>query len=53
MHWEDSGGSWFHARLPADGEFPEHPFLRPTAEEAIDDGELTRVAIEAFIPYDP
>ncbi len=53
MHWEDSGGSWFHARLPADGEFPEHPFLRPTVEEAIDDGELTRVAIEAFLPYDP
>jgi phage gpG-like protein len=53
MHWEDSGGSWFHARLPADGEFPEHPFLRPTVEEAVDDGELTRVAIEAFLPYDP
>jgi hypothetical protein len=53
MHWTDSGGSWYHARLPADGEFPAHPFLRPTVEEAIDDGELTRVAIDAFRPYDP
>jgi len=49
MHWRDSGGSWYHARLDA----PAHPFLEPAVQEAIDDGELTRVAIDAFRPYDP
>lgn len=49
MHWTDSGGSWFHAQLPA----PAHPFLGPTTEDAIDDGELRRVAIDAFREYDP
>ena len=49
MHWTDSAGSWYHAALPA----PEHPFLGPTTEEAIDDGELERIAIEAFREYDP
>ena len=53
MHWTDSRGSWFHAALPADRDFPEHPFLGPTTEEAIDDGELHRVAIDAFREYDP
>ena len=53
MHWKDSGGSWYHSRLPAGEDFPAHPFLEPTVQEAIDDGELTRVAIDAFIPYDP
>jgi hypothetical protein len=49
MHWTDSGGSWFHAVLPG----KEHPFLGPTTEEAIDDGELHRVAVDAFREYDP
>ncbi len=49
MHWTDSGGSWYHAVLPA----PAHPFLGPTTQEAIDDGTLRQVAIDAFIPYDP
>lgn len=54
MHWVDSGGSWYHARLPADGsDMPAHPFLGPTIDEAIQDGELQRVAIEAFAKYDP
>lgn len=53
MHWTDSKGSWYHARLPLTGEFPAHPFLEPTVQEAIDDGSLTRVAIDAFRPYDP
>ena len=54
MHWVDSGGSWYHARLPADGSgMPEHPFLGPTTDEAIDDGELSRVATDAFREYDP
>ena len=53
MHWTDSGGSWYHARLPVTGLFPEHPFLGPTTEEAIADGELRRIAIEAGKPYDP
>lgn len=49
MHWTDSGGSWFHARLEA----PAHPFLEPTVQEAIDDGSLRQVAIDAFRAYDP
>ena len=53
MHWTDSGGSWFHARLPATGETPAHPFLQPTVEDVIADGSLARVAIDAFLPYDP
>lgn len=60
MHWHDSGnaanpsGEWYHALLPADGSgMPEHPFLAPTVDEAIDDGELQRVAVEAFREYDP
>jgi hypothetical protein len=53
MHWTDSKGSWYHARLPASGEYPAHPFIQPTVQEAIDDGSLTRVAIAAFRPYDP
>jgi hypothetical protein len=56
LHWKDTGrpdnpgGWWSHRSLRVD---VEHPFLRPTIEDAIDDGELTRVAVEAFIPYDP
>jgi len=50
MHWVDSGGSWYHAELRVD---VEHPFVGPTTEDAIDDGELLRVAIEAFREYDP
>jgi hypothetical protein len=49
MHWTDSGGSWYHAQLPA----PAHPFLEPTVQEAIDDGSLRQVAIDAFREYDP
>ena len=53
MHWRDSRGSWYHSRLPANGDFPAHPFLEPTIREAIADGSLQRVAIAAFLPYDP
>ncbi|HLI39590.1 MAG TPA: hypothetical protein VKV80_19950 [Streptosporangiaceae bacterium] len=53
MHWTDSAGSWYHRRLPARGEYPEHPFLGPTTDEAIGDGELRRVAADAFREYDP
>ena len=54
MHWTDSGGSWYHRLLPMDrDDQPEHPFLGPTTDEAVDDGELRRVAIEAFRDYDP
>lgn len=49
MHWVDSGGSWYHSVLYV----PEHPYLGPTTEEAIDDGELARVARDAFREYDP
>jgi hypothetical protein len=56
MKWKDTGRDthWHHARLPADqDEFPAHPFIGPTTDEAIDDGELRRVAIDAFREYDP
>jgi len=53
MHWRDSGGSWYHARLPASGDYPAHPFLEPAVREAIADGSLQRAAIDAFRPYDP
>lgn len=55
MKWKDTGRDtpWHHARLPVSGEFPAHPFLGPTVQEAIDDGSLQRVAIDAFRPYDP
>jgi len=55
MKWKDTGreAHWHHAVLPVDGEFPAHPFLGPTTDEAIDDGELQRVAVEAFREYDP
>jgi hypothetical protein len=53
MHWTDSGGSWYHRVLPMDGERHEHPFLGPTTDEATDDGELQRIAIEEFRRYDP
>lgn len=54
MHWVDSGGSWYHARLPADGsDMPAHPFMGPTADEAIQDGELRQAGLDAFRPYDP
>jgi hypothetical protein len=53
MKWKDSGGWWSHHRLPLSGTWPEHPFVGPTVQEAIDDGSLTRVAVEAFKPFDP
>ena len=55
MTWKDTGRKipWRHKRLPVDGEFPAHPFLGPTTDEAIDDGELQRIAVEAFREYDP
>lgn len=53
MHWVDSGGSWYHRRLPMSGTYPEHPFIGLTTDEAIDDGELQRIAVEAFREYDP
>jgi hypothetical protein len=55
MTWKDTGRDtpWHHKRLPVDGEFPAHPFLAPTVQEAIDDGTLRQVAIDAFRIYDP
>jgi hypothetical protein len=49
MHWTDSGGSWYHTILVV----PRHPFLSTTTDEAIEDGSLRQVAIDAFEPYDP
>jgi len=57
LGWRDSGrpdnpsGIWTHWLLTRDKE--EHPFLGPTTDEAIDDGDLRRVAIEEFRKFDP
>ena len=53
MKWHDSGGWWSHHVLPLSGGYPEHPFIGFTTDEAIDDGELQRIAVEAFREYDP
>ena len=56
MKWKDTGRdtAWHHKRLPSDqDEFPAHPYLGPTTDEAIDDGELRQVAIDAFREFDP
>jgi hypothetical protein len=56
LHWRDTGrpdnpgGWWSHEFLTVD---VEHPFLGPTTEEAIDDGDLQRIAVEEFRKYDP
>ena len=56
LKWRDTGrpgnpgGFWSHWFLRVD---VEHPFLGPTTDEAIDDGDLRRVAIEAFRRFDP
>jgi hypothetical protein len=50
LHWRDSRGWWSHPALKVS---VEHPFLGPTTEDAINEGELQRVAIEAAIPFDP
>lgn len=55
LGWKDTGrpdnpsGIWRHRSV----NLPPHPYLGPTVEEAIEDGTLLEVAIEAFIPYDP
>ena len=55
MKLKDTGRAthWHHTRLPVDGEFPAHPYLGPTTDEAIDDGSLREVAIDAFREFDP
>lgn len=49
LHWTDSGGSWYHTFLVV----KEHPFIRTTMEESIDDGSLHEVMIDEFHKYDP
>jgi hypothetical protein len=49
MGWKDSGGVWRHRTVI----MQEHPFLEPTTDDAIDEGELHRIALEAFREYDP
>ncbi len=49
MHWEDSGGSWYHKFL----DVPPHPYISTTTEEAIEDGSLHDVMIDKFREYDP
>lgn len=55
LAWQDTGrpdnpgGVWKHMFVLV----PEHPFLGPTTEDAINDGELQEIAIEIFREYDP
>jgi len=49
MHWEDSGGSWYHKFL----DVPPHPYISTTTEEAIEDGSLHDVMVDEFRKYDP
>jgi hypothetical protein len=54
LKWRDSMGWWSHRKLPlGSGEMPAHPYLGRTTDEATADGELQRIAIEAFRDYDP
>ena len=56
LGWKDTGrkdnpsGIWRHRMVDLDD---AHPFLGPTTDEAIDDGELRQVAIDEFRKYDP
>lgn len=56
LGWKDTGrkdnpsGIWRHRQVDMDD---EHPFIEPTTDEAIDEGELQRIAIEEFRKYDP
>jgi len=55
LGWRDTGradnpsGIWRHREVKV----PPHPYLGPTVDEAIADGTLLDVAVEAFIPFDP
>ena len=56
LGWKDTGrkdnpsGIWRHRQVDMDD---EHPFIEPTTDEAIDEGELQRIMIEEFRKYDP
>jgi phage gpG-like protein len=43
MHWRNPR-PWWKKRV----EIPEHPYFRPTVEQMIRDGSLTRLAADAF-----
>ena len=55
LGWKDSGrpdnpsGIWRHRSVVV----PRHPYLSTTTNEAIADGSLQQVAVDAFRPYDP
>lgn len=44
MHWTNTRGPWWMKLVTV----PEHPYMRPTVEQTIRDGSLTRSAISAF-----
>lgn len=44
MHWVNTGGPWWKKEVYV----PEHPYFRPTVEELIRNGDLTREAQSAF-----
>lgn len=51
MHWVNSGGEWFKKEVT----IPPHPYFRPSVDQQIRTGNLTRVAKQAFwvrvMPY--
>lgn len=44
MHWRNTRGPWWMKRVTV----PEHPYFRPTVEQTIRDGSLSRSAASAF-----
>lgn len=45
MHWTNTGGSWWKERV----EIPQRPYMRTATEETVEDGSLTRAAMDKFV----
>lgn len=44
LHWVNSRGPWWKKSVTV----PEHPFMKPTVDKMIRNGELSRLARDAF-----
>ena len=44
MHWINSGGEWYKRRV----KIPPRPYMKPALEDCLDNGSLTKAAIESF-----
>jgi hypothetical protein len=45
MHWINSGGEWWKKRV----DIPARPYMAPAVRECIEDGSLTKSAMETFM----